>query len=163
MMLGDVSAWATIVAGGGVVTAAVGWAVRKSWTILNVIEGRSRELEHNGGSSVKDAVRRSEKTLDELTALVFETRSEARESRMRIEVGYGDQETRLDRLQHEVATARTTADYVYKRLCEETESRLFRELELRAMLARQGITTPEPEGALKYGEISEGSVEPVSE
>ena len=148
-MLRDVASWATILGGASVVVGFVVWltkmhvaleSVKKS---SGVIETRTLELEHNGGSSIKDAARRLEGQVAALSEFVFETRSDLRDTRLAAEQGLARVEKSQARVQSEVVRLRKNTEDTHSMLKTLNEDRLFKELEWRRMLIGQGIAVPE--------------------
>ena len=165
MMLSQVASVATITGGFSVLIAAVSWVGRKWFAVLEIIEFRTQELEHNGGSSIKDSVRRleeasalQEKTLRNVNDLLFETRAEAIASRARITVDIKENATQLDILQKDLTATAMKADFAFDEIHKTAEVTRSDTVIWRAGIAGGPMTAVE--NGVSDGAVPEGDVEP---
>ena len=165
MMLTQVASVATITGGFSVLIAAVSWVGRKWFAVLEIIEFRTQELEHNGGGSIKDSVRRleeasslQEKTLRNVNDLLFETRAEAIASRARIAVDIKENAAQLDALQKDLTATAMKADFAFDEIHKAAEVTRSDTVIWRAGIVSNPITVLE--NGVSDGTVSEGDVEP---
>ena len=165
MMLTQVASVATITGGFSVLIAAASWAGRKWFAVLEIIEFRTQELEHNGGGSIKDSVRRleeasgaQEKTLKNVNDLLFETRAEAISSRARIAVDVKENATRLAQLQQDLTATAMKADFAFDEIHKTAEVTRSDTVIWRAGIAHNPMSVLE--NGVSDGTVSEGDVEP---
>lgn len=91
---------------------------------LAVIEARSKELEHNGGGSMKDMIR--------------DARDLAAEANERSKVN----ETQTAKIQRDLTRVRVGVEYASRRIDQSDQDRAVKEQLWIAALEKQGITTP---------------------
>ena len=165
MMLTQVASIATITGGFSVLIAAASWAGRKWFAVLELIEFRTQELEHNGGGSIKDSVRRleeasslQEKTLRNVNDLLFETRAEAIAARARIVVDIKENAAQLDILQKDLTATAMKADFAFNEIHTTAEVTRSDTVIWRAGIANGSSTVLE--NGVSDGTVPEGNVEP---
>lgn len=167
MMLSQVASLATIAGGSSVLLAGLSWVGRKWFSVLQIIELRTQELEHNGGSSIKDSVRRleetsllQEKTLQNVNDLLFETRAEAIASRARIVVDIKENANQLDHLQKDLTATAMKADFAFDEIHKTAEVTRSDTVIWRAGIASGPISVLE--SGVSDGTVPEGDVESES-
>ena len=167
MKLSQVASVATIIGGFSVILAAIGWAGRKWFAVLRIIEFRTQELEHNGGGSIKDSVRRLEDTaadqdraLKNLNDVLFESRGESREARARIAKDVKVNAVLLTALQKDLTATAMKADFAFDEIQKAAEVSRSDTVIWRAGIGNGSSTVLE--NGVSDGTVPESDVEPES-